>query len=255
MAGENVEEKDKAKKQLKNNSLIKPASTAPGACKCCGDKVLDHIGKKEGYYFWECATCKFIFTDIPYKEMVKTYASGYHNIEDGAPQKGWAYSLEFLTPALALLPDRKLKILDFGCGESYIPDRLRDNGHKVTAVDIVPPLKEHPDRITGDILKLDIAPDTYDLIYSYQVFEHISEPVPVIRKLLNLLNDKGMLLIHTDMETPEKYAERFIDWWYVLPPDHCSYFSHKTFEKVFEDQKCKMIYKNPKSVMAVKCPE
>jgi SAM-dependent methyltransferase len=221
-------------------------------CKCCGNNSLSTAGIKDNYTFWECTECAFIFTEVEYHEMVDTYRSGYHNVDDGAPEKGWASSMEFLIPAFSCLPGTQLKIMDFGCGESYIPDRLRQVGHHVTAVDIVPPLKPHPDRLTGDIMELDIPVNTFDLIYSYQVFEHISEPKDVLKRLFSLVKDDGMILIHTDMETPERKNGKFTDWWYVLPPDHCSFYSHRTFDKMVSDMGHRVIYKDPKVVLVRK---
>ena len=222
------------------------------ACKCCGNTALRKAGMKNNYTFWECSECAFIFTDVSYHEMVETYRMGYHSIDDGAPEKGWAKSLEFLIPAFSHLPGRKLKIMDFGCGESHVPDRLRQVGHKVVAVDIVPPLRPDPDRLTGDVLELDLPTNTFDLIYSYQAFEHISEPKKVLNRLFHLINDNGMILIHTDMETPERKNGKFTDWWYVLPPDHCSFYSHRTFEKMTSGMGHRLIYKDPKTIIAVK---
>lgn len=221
-------------------------------CKCCGNKYLREAGTKNNYTFWECTECAFIFTNVAYHQMVDTYRSGYHNVDDGAPEKGWARSLEFLKPAFSYLPGNKLKIMDFGCGESYVPDRLREEGHKVAAVDIVPPLRPHPDRITGDIMELEIPENTFDLIYSYQVFEHISEPKKILKRLFHLVKNDGIILIHTDMETPERKSGKFTDWWYVLPPDHCSFYSHRTMNKMVSGMGYSIIYKDPKAVMARK---
>lgn len=221
-------------------------------CKCCGSKSISKAGNKDNYTFWECTECTFIFTDVEYHEMIDTYRSGYHNVDDGAPKKGWAASMEFLVPAFSCLPGKELKIMDFGCGESYIPERLRKAGHKVTAVDIVPPLEPHPDRLTGDIMELDLPANAYDLIYSYQVFEHISEPKKILKRLFDLAKKDGMVLIHTDMETPERGNTDFTDWWYVLPPDHCSFYSHRTFEKMTGDMGHRIIYKDPKIILAMK---
>lgn len=102
-----------------------------------------------------------------------------------APQRGraaewWAYNLEFLDPAFRLLRNRKhLRVLDFGCGHSRIPDRLRSEGHRVIGIDLEPPLQAHPDRLTGALLQLNLPPGQFDLIYSYQTFEHLPQPRPI----------------------------------------------------------------------------
>jgi hypothetical protein len=56
-----------------------------------------------------------------------------------------------------------LRILDFGCGQSLVPDMLRDEGHRVIAVDLAPPLRACPDRLTGPLDALDLAPRGFDL--------------------------------------------------------------------------------------------
>lgn len=229
-----------------------PRFTKPKGCKCCGNEELKEKGEKDGYAFWECSECAYVFTGLQDEKMVKPYESVKHAIQSGATKNGRDKSIEFLSPALSWLPDHQLKIMDFGCGECNIPHRLRKEGHRVIAVDIVPPLNHHPDRLTGDIMDLDIPANSFDLIYSYQVFEHIAEPRHVLKRLCRLLKPDGMILIHTDMETSDRYSCDFENWWYVLPPDHCSYFRHKTFENMFEEFGCRVIYKNSKVVLAIK---
>lgn len=224
-------------------------SNGSQTCKCCGARFVRAIGRKEGFSFWECPECKFIFTDgVSYEEMVEKYQEGYHGCSEGAPRRGWLRTACFLDPALELLGDRRLKILDFGCGESGVWKELRRRGHDSWGVDIVAPRRRNPCRLTGDIMELDLPEEEFDLIYSFQVFEHIPEPLPVVRELLRILKPDGLLLVHTDMEVGER-EENFFNWWYVLPPDHCSYYRHESFEKMAADSGDQIVYKSEKSVI------
>lgn len=56
------------------------------------------------------------------------------------------------------------------------------------------------------------------------------------------------MLIHTDMETEER-KNGFTDWWYVLPPDHCVFFKHRTFEVMLQDSPHRICHKDPRYVV------
>lgn len=196
---------------------------------------LQPTGTVSGFEFVTCAPCAFSFAPVIRPDTLQTaYSSGWHSHLDGAPQTGWA-NPSFLEPALQLVDTaRVLNILDFGTGHSLIPDILRSRGHRVTAVDIVPPAWPHPDRLTGLLLDLKLPAESFDLAFAFQVFEHLPEPRPILDELLRLTRPGGIVLIHTDMEVPDR-EQGIENWWYVTPPDRCSFFRHRTFDTVFRD--------------------
>ena len=218
-------------------------------CRVCGSPALASLGEVSGYEFVECGRCAFTFAPrLDRAFMAELYSAGFHGPEDGAPEVGWA-DPSFLVPALALLEGRgPLQVLDFGTGQSFIPDLLRADGHRVIGVDVVPPLRPHPDRLTGDLLELELDAGKFDLVFSFQVFEHLPEPMPCLRELLRLSRPGGLVLIHTDMETPEREAG-FREWWYVLPPDHCCFYRHQTFETFLAGTPHRIVYRDPKCVI------
>ena len=222
------------------------------ACRWCGSRHLEEAGEVKGYHFVECLNCCFTFCpSLTQEAMERRYAQGYHASEEGVPKKGWSKT-NFLAPVLEFYPsDTKLRILDFGSGQSVVPDELRKQGHKVIAVDVTEPLHPHPDRLTGKITDLKLEPDQFDLVYSFQVFEHLPEPRPVFEELLRLTKPGGYLLIHTDMEPPER-QEGFEQWWYVLPPDHCSFYKKETFEWLLEESPHELVEAEAKHVIIQK---
>ena len=203
-------------------------------CRVCGSAELRELGRVRGFRFVECARCAFSFAPAVSRErMADLYTGGYHGPERGAPSHGWG-DTGFLEPALQRLRDaHPLRILDFGTGQSLIPEQLRRRGHRVVAVDVAPPLRPHPDRLTGVLREMALPARQFDLVYSFQVFEHLPEPVPELEELLRLTRPGGLVAIHTDMEVPEREAG-FQEWWYVMPPDHCAFYRHRTFHAVLE---------------------
>lgn len=220
------------------------------ACRMCQSDATARIGGAEGYSFVECADCGFVFVPSVQPEQIEPkYRSGEAWAE-APPEEGWAPDSGFIAPAFERLDDRHpLHILDFGCGYSRIPGRLRRQGHRVTGIDLVPPRRPHPDRLTGDITGMDLPSGQFDLVYAYQVFEHLPEPRPIFDELLRLTRPGGLVLVHTDMETPQRRQQDFFDWFYVLPPDHCSYFRRRTFEKALEARDARLAWSNPWSVL------
>lgn len=213
-------------------------------CRMCGAGVhfLDRV---DSYPFFECPDCRFIFT--PSIPKARTDDPG-RGTQDPAPAEGWADE-RFLEPALARLDEgRRLSILDFGAGDSRVPDLLRARGHRVIGVDLVAPARPHPDRLTGPLESLGLPVGTFDLVYAFQVFEHLPDPAGVLAELLRLTRDGGLVLIHTDMEVDER-PRNFAEWWYVLPPDHCSFYHHRTFEVYCQETPHRLVWTDPKRVI------
>lgn len=221
-----------------------PATAAAYRCRLCGSAALADIGVVAGHDFLECGHCGFVFT--PSLRPAAAEAR-YRADEVGSPQGGWADEA-FLQPALERLHAAPLDILDFGCGESRLPAQLRARGHRVIGVDLAPPDQPHPDRYTGDIRTLALPPTPFDLVCAYQVFEHLPQPALVLEALLAHTRRGGLLLIHTDMETAER-ARGFADWWYVLPPHHCSFYRHRSFDVFCGNTPHRVVWRDPKSVI------
>lgn len=79
-----------------------------------------------------------------------------------------------------------LQMLDFGTGQSKVPEILRRQGHHMEAVDVMSPLRPHPDRLTGDIRELQLPENSLDLSFSYKVFEHLPDPRPILDELFRV---------------------------------------------------------------------
>lgn len=221
-------------------------------CRACDSGPAALLGHAQGYPFAECSRCGFIFIPAIERGAAESRYGAQGGPAAGVPGKGWSTDPGFLEPALDRLGNgRPLRILDFGCGESQLPEMLRRQGHRAVGIDLAPPARPHPDRLTGDLLDLSLDGGRFDLIYSYQVFEHLPEPRPVLSELIRLAADERFLLIHTDMDTPQR-AAGFFNWFYVMPPMHCSYYRLRTFATLLEDQPARIVWSNPWSVLIQK---
>lgn len=225
------------------------ARAAP--CPMCDSHRISTEGVVEGYTFVACDDCAFTYSpQISPDFLAERYADGYHGADEGAPDEGWAQTRpDFLDVAMDLLHERRpLRILDFGTGDSLTPSHLRRWGHHVTAIDVQPPLHPHPDRLVGDLIEERLPKSSFDLTYAFQVFEHLPRPRPYLDELLRVTKVGGLVLIHTDMEMPER-DEGLEEWWYVLPPDHCAFYRHKTFDRYITGTPHRIVHRDPKRIV------
>lgn len=136
--------------------------------------------------------------------------------------KVWEYPfvylwLEKLSEKLDL--DRKLRVMDFGCGRSIFPEFLARKGFEVWGVDTdehgyIAPFKEninkqYPNVIywIGSVFDFDLC--KFDAIISCSVLEHLIPQefrVKVIRRLKELLESHGKMVHVVDFYFPEMLA-------------------------------------------------
>lgn len=216
----------------------------------CDNPYTTTKGVVDKYQFRLCHRCLFVYCPkITANYMAELYAAGYKGQEEEQLPKDLSPA-SLLEPALNLLPEQvALNILDFGSGQSQLDSSLRQMGHSVVAADL--DFVNYPDPLLflESLIRQQAAPDNFDFVYSFQVFERLPEPRPVLDALIELTKPEGLILIYTDMETPERDQEGFESWEYVAPPEHCSFFRHKTFSVYLEDKPHTLVWKDEKRVV------
>lgn len=95
-------------------------------------------------------------------------------------------------------------VLDAGCGTGYGTRLLAQGGaREVVGIDIAEAVLEAvaptmPDSVRlqpGDLRKLQVPDDTFDLIVCFEVIEHFDDPFTVLDELSRVLAPEGVLLI------------------------------------------------------------
>lgn len=92
---------------------------------------------------------------------------------------------------------KKVKILDFGAGIGTYADILKDRGIKVDCVEIDPNgvsvLKKKGYKVYSSTKE---TKDKYDIVYSFNVLEHVADDVALLKDMKDAIKDDGSIIIY-----------------------------------------------------------
>jgi SAM-dependent methyltransferase len=230
------------------------SSPAETACKICGAETAV-LGNKLGRFFprafelRRCARCHFAFIANPWTDFAKIYDEDYYRGKGADPLIDYLFELDHpqetnrrdewkgivevirgLTPISAAT-----RWLDFGCGngglvrfcrqevgceacgfeEGWIAERARAQQ--------IPILSE------ADLRSLE---NSFDVVTAIEVLEHTFEPLEVLRTIQRLLKPGGLFFFTTGNAEP--FARDLLQWRYIIPEIHVSFFEPATLALALE---------------------
>ena len=98
------------------------------------------------------------------------------------------------------------KVLDAACGEGYGSHVLAQHAESVVGVDVSAIAITHANKhyqqpnlsfVTANVLKMDFAKNSFDLVVSFETLEHLVEHQELMREFKRVLKPDGVLLIST----------------------------------------------------------
>ncbi len=186
------------------------------SCLVCGKEVSSFQDMQFDYNYHYCAHCHFIkknnkltpeLEKLEYKRHNNTLANAsYVNYWHGLIND---YFLNYLTV--------QSRVLDYGSGLFPILQAILARDYHM---DI-------------DIYDLYFATSSeykkkeYDVIFITEVIEHLDDPIPVLKHLIDLLVTNGRLIVMTLFHSNDE--QQFNQWWYRRDPTHISFFDYHTF--------------------------
>ncbi len=140
-----------------------------------------------------CHGCGFSFYDpaLAGNESFYTELEHENYYSPGRPE--FKRTLEFAAE------NKLLRILDVGCGSGAFLDLAKENGHEVCGIELnKAAARKARDKghLIFDELLQDLKPaktGSFDLITFFQVIEHVSDPVGVMKEAASFLNRGGCI--------------------------------------------------------------
>jgi len=155
--------------------------------------------------------------DEDLKKQQEFYDKGWRKeLSAGKEQRGnLQTNLEFLAETNLLKPNDR--ILEIGCGIGSLVFELSGQGHDTTGTDISGEAIAYGLKKYGDI-KLQVQPaedlqfedETFDVVLSFDLFEHIARVDRHISEVCRVLRKDGFYLL----QTPNKYSNMIFETLY-----------------------------------------
>lgn len=227
------------------------------ACAVCLSIDTEPLTEKNGYLFFRCKSCEFIFIDpMPEQNVLNAqYTDKEKEVEPTYNKAG-----SRMRRALMKLPRfysyaHHQDILDLGCGGGFVAYALSLIAKSSTGVDIshnaIAYAKNRfktPSFFCKSFEELLESEQRFGFIYSSEVIEHVSDVNLFMRVLQKLAAPGAHVYITTPDSGHPKVPANINDWDVFCPPVHVQFFNKKTATALFERYGFKIVrfYKNKK---------
>ncbi len=206
-------------------------------CLLCQREQLRKLPGYEKDHLCKCQACGFVFSKvIPTEQELMNHYNGYGRNDYLSPitVKRYEELLEKFEPFR-----QTNRILDWGCGIGYFLEVAKRKGWDVHGTeftdDAVRICRDKGIKVyQGALDKVNLPDGYFDIITSFEVIEHIYNPITEIGKLDRLLRHGG-LMYHTtpNFNSLLRYYLKG-DYNVISYPEHLSYYTPKTISKLFE---------------------
>lgn len=210
-------------------------------CYLCNSSKLKPLVGYERHDMVKCGDCGFVFMRrIPTLDELGAHYSTYSYGGDYYLSPITVKSYHALLDELE--PFRKSnKILDVGCGMGFFLDAAKERGWKVYGTEYSAKAIERCrakgiDMKEGVLNPTDFAEHDFDIVTSFEVMEHINNPVPELTNIHQLLRAGGLFYCTTPnfdsmlrYQTGEQYN-------IIGYPEHLSYYTRKTLSRVVTER-------------------
>lgn len=161
------------------------------------------------------------------------------------PTKGWIdnNNYEYLRCIMNIKIRKNSSILDLGCGSGRWLEKLSDLGFKnLTGIDLF--IDKGIDTngkwrfIQGEIF--DIQKQKFDVIILHHSFEHMKNPVGVLSKIRELLNENGVCIIRVPVMGKFAWRKYKTNWVQIDAPRHLFLYSTKAMNYIGKKAELKL---------------
>lgn len=214
-------------------------------CLICGSENLKPITGYEVAFLTKCSDCGFVFSSrIPSTQELISYYEGYGRNDYLSP-----ITIKRYNEILDLFePVRKTnRLLDVGCGIGYFLEVAKKRGWEVYGTEYT----DEAIRICeskGVQMKQGILDPThyelesFDVITSFEVIEHINNPQIEVSHISSLLRKGGLFYLTTpNFNSLLRYylgpKYNVICW-----PEHLSYYTPSTLNKLIKKHGFKKVF-------------
>ena len=140
------------------------------------------------------------------------------------------------------------KFLDVGCCMGFLVNEANNRGFDASGIDLnakdIEKGKEKYNIFLKKTLLEDFQEYNFDIITSFNVLEHVSNPIKMLLEKKKRLKKDGVIVVGThDVECKNHQKEKE-KWKHIIPNEHLYFFSIETLTKLATKVGLKLAYYN-----------
>lgn len=221
-------------------------------CKLCFSQHTKIIRKYNNYYLIRCNRCNVVFI-YPHPRKIKITQNNLSLYESEQSEEAYFDKKEELIKRaekyVKTLKKYKKngKLFDIGCSYGFYSKVFKDHRYNVTGIDISEKAIKYAKKyfklnlITGNFEKYKSRNNYYDVITMFDIIEHFQNPQQIIRKVHQLLKDKGIVIIQTP--NIDSLIEKLCrtKWFWLLVPQHLFLFNKPSLSRILTENGFKIL--------------
>lgn len=201
-------------------------------CPACESEKQKHIGIKNDFDLMRCNYCKTIYSDSEQNTSFD-YTTYYDNTNLDVPDFVKGRLAEIVSEFDSFRQNNRL--LDIGCGAGYLLEEAQKQQWQVLGTEISDPAVEDLrirgiNVFQGDISQIISEHNSYDVVISTEVIEHVSDPASLAESAYLLLRNDGLFWGTTPNGKGISANLLCENWSVVAPPEHIQLFSKRGLE-------------------------
>lgn len=212
--------------------------TQHSSCIICKSPQLKTLAGFEKAHLCKCLNCGLVFSKkIPSDQELTNYYQNYGINSYLSPLTIKRYN-ELLDQ---LEPYRKTnKILDIGCGIGFFLEEAKKRSWEVYGTELSEKsvevcVQKGINVIEGILNPTNYKSEMFDVIMSFEVIEHINNPISELKNINSILRKDGLVYVTTPnfnslLRHRLKAAYNIITY-----PEHLTYYTPKTLSKAFSN--------------------
>ena len=128
------------------------------------------------------------------------------------------------------------KFLDVGCSQGFLVYEAKKSGFDAYGIDlnnfdIENGIKKYDVKLEKSFLS-DYEENNFDVITSFNVIEHVSNPVDMLIQKKERLSNDGIIVIGTHDVECENHITEKENWKHIIPNEHLYFFSIESLNKM-----------------------
>lgn len=132
------------------------------------------------------------------------------------------------------------RLLDIGCSTGWFLRTAKTQGYEVAGVEMSPFAAKKANALlgggvfTGKFEDCDFPKESFDIVYSSAVIEHVHDPISFIKSQSDYLKKDGLIFINTPNMDSLAWRRLGGNWSMLQLPDHIVFFSPSSITYLLE---------------------